>query len=90
MHDVSCVCSTLQSPTRPRRPMSMEESFEFQPQVHLNRKCDYRKSMPPGSTLERNQRTQYQRGVSNGNGRLAVAAEVVQVSLRLCAHPCIT
>ena len=90
MHDVSCVSLHPVVPDTTQTPMSMEESFEFQPQMHLNRKCDYRKSMPPGSTLERNQRAQYQRGVSNGNGRLTVAAEVVQVSLRLCAHPCIT
>ena len=63
--------------------MSMEEPFEFQPKTELSRKCDYRKSLPPGSTLDRSQRVQYQRGILNGNGALSMAPDFSQVSMKL-------
>ena len=65
--------------------MSMEEPFEFQLKFELIRKCNYRKSLqnyrkslPPGSTLERSQRVPYQSGIANGNGALSMAAEISQ------------
>ena len=77
----------LQSPkTQARRPMSMEEPFEFQLKFELSRKCNYRKSLPPGSTLERNQRVPYQSGIANGNGTLSMAADISQVSMKQCAR----
>ena len=71
--------------TQARRPMSMEEPFEFQLKFELSRKCNYRKSLPPGSTLERNQRVPYQSGIVNGNPTLSMAAEITQVSMKHCA-----
>ena len=60
-------------------------SMEFQPKAELSRKCNYRKSLPPGSTLERNQRVPYQSGLATGNGVLSMAAEISQVSMKQCA-----
>ena len=60
-------------------------SMEFQPKAELSRKSNYRKSLPPGSTLERNQRVPYQSGIANGNGVLSMAAEISQVSMEQCA-----
>ena len=83
IHDITSVyVPLLQSPTRARRPMSMEEPFEFQPKADFSRKCDFRKSLPAGSTLERSQRAQCQSGISNGNGTLYMAADVSQVSVK--------
>ena len=58
--------------------MSMEEPFEFQLKFELIRKCNYRKSLPPGSALERSQRVPYQSGIANENGTLSMAAEISQ------------
>ena len=76
------MCLHLQCPNPARRPMSME----FRPKAELSRKCNYRKSLPPGSTLERNQRVPYQSGIANGNGTLSMAAEISQVSMKQCAR----
>ena len=76
---------TQQCPTQARCPTSLEEPFEFHSKAELSRKCNYRKSLPPGSTLEHNQRVPYQSGIANGNGTLSIAAEISQVSMKQCS-----
>ena len=67
--------------------MSMEEPFEFK--IKLSRKCNYNKSLSPGSTLERTKEYHTRVGLQMGMGLCSDCSVTSEYETVCTSQPCV-